>query len=90
LEFAKPPDLSLLKDELAAQASGKLRLDQPKGGHKLLTSAATACGLVRALFQLLAAEKIAHTMTRAEAADSYDLKRNLGADFIPLLLRQLH
>jgi len=32
LDFAKPPDLSLLKDELAAQASGKLRLDQPKGG----------------------------------------------------------
>jgi hypothetical protein len=42
------------------------------------------------LFQLHAAEKIDYTTTRAEAADSYDLKRNLGADFIPLLLRQLH
>jgi hypothetical protein len=90
LDFAKPPDLSLLKDELAAQASGKLRLDQPKSKPSLVASVATACALGRALFQLHAAEKIAYTTTRAEAADSYDLKRNLGADFIPLLLRQLH
>jgi hypothetical protein len=38
----------------------------------------------------LHAEENALTTTRAEVADSYDSKRNLGADFIPLLLRQLH